>query len=316
MEARQPTPLCIGVTVQRIVGKMHFIILFRQTNGAQLLAESGYGGDWSLLILGSRASPASVPGDRYFLGWDHSPPVVGETLHHVGHSSSTPQTYARGTVSRIFTTGIFRGNVSVNFHEGAITFGSSGFDTGQGRRRPSFVRPHRRLVTSQYEQMLCYTSKRDRKGLFFPSLRPLLFNRLYADSDVQHYLGSATVQKGGRVSGNVVVSLASSAIANEGNAGETNTLTFTLSRSGDVTGAMSFNWKTFVTSGTSLLATSGRDFMTVPSRAGVFDAGQRTTTVEVTVIGDADKERDEVVIIDVVNSKNHLLGKTPRVYSG
>lgn len=74
-----------------------------KTEDSELLAKNSTQ-DWSLIILGSKKNPANLPGRRFYLGWDSAPPKKNEILHHVGHSSGKPQTYAIGIVTKTNTS--------------------------------------------------------------------------------------------------------------------------------------------------------------------------------------------------------------------
>ncbi len=96
------------------------------THGSELLAAS-IQQDWTLLILGSERNPAVLPGHRTFLGWDAAPPLVGERLHHIGHSAVRPQSYASGHITSVgnnFVT--YKNMLWVNWETGLTAGGSSG----------------------------------------------------------------------------------------------------------------------------------------------------------------------------------------------
>jgi hypothetical protein len=86
---------------------------------------------------------------------------------------------------------------------------------------------------------------------------------------------------------------------NEGDSGTT-AVNFTVTRSGDTSGASSVDWST--ADGTATTADS--DYQPVASGTVQFVAGETTKTISVQVNGDMDFEGDETFVVDLSNPSN------------
>jgi hypothetical protein len=89
----------------------------------------------------------------------------------------------------------------------------------------------------------------------------------------------------------------------EGRTGKTTTFTFTVSRTGDTSQAVTIDYLT--SDGT---ATAGEDYVAT-SGLLTFDVGETTKTISVSVIGDVERESDETFHVLLTDEfGNELLG--------
>jgi Ca2+-binding RTX toxin-like protein len=96
----------------------------------------------------------------------------------------------------------------------------------------------------------------------------------------------------------VTIGAASQASVVEGGAGTTKDVTFTLTRTGDLSAGSTVNW---AVTGASI---DGNDFQTPTSGQAVFAANSNTATITVTVKGDAAVEPDETFTVNITPAAN------------